>query len=129
MQNIRVNGKGLSKDHLNEEVTLHNGSLVLIRAGGQYMNAFIVTSFRDHHGKYDKGSTAQYCSLVDLDTGAIFFEERCSRKTTKRRVLRHYLRLGYSKPYNPNDTSEDYRLSYYNMEVYDKGTYEINITK
>ena len=77
--------------------------------------------------KLNLHNTTQYCTLLDLDTGKFAFEERCSRSTTVRRVLRHLLRCGYTMPYNPDATDDDYRLCEYDVDVYENGQYKMEL--
>lgn len=72
-------------------ISLKNGNIVLhFNRFGKIANCYMVISFRDVDGHY-KGefNCCAYCSLLNLDTGYIEFEERCSRDTTVQRVLSH----------------------------------------
>ena len=85
-------------------------------SGGRYTDAFIVTSFRDGKGRYhDRDATNSYCSLVNLDTGYIDFEERCSRKTTKDRLRSHLENMNRKFPVC-------------NIQIVPPNKYQINIT-
>ena len=73
-------------------IRLYNGNLVLHFDGNDdVIGAYIVTSFRDTKGVCDnkERAFAVYCSLVNLDTGYLAFDENCSRTTTVARVLSH----------------------------------------
>ena len=72
-------------------ICLYNGSLVLhfSKSRRELLGAYIVTSFRDHKNRYAGDNSQSYCSLIDMETGYIKFEERCSRNTTMKRVLSH----------------------------------------
>lgn len=65
--------------------------------------------------------------MLNLDSGQFAFEERCSRNTTVRRVLRHLLRVGYTMPYNPDATDDDFQLRNYDVEVHDCGNYKMEL--
>ena len=82
MTNITINN---AKNNIaNKPIKLNNGNLVLhYDKNDKPINAYIVTSFRG------SSETNSYCSLINLDTGYIQFEERCSRNTTVQRVLSH----------------------------------------
>lgn len=128
MNNVVIRGQKQYVD-LNRKLNLHNGSIVLLKdkGNGDRIEAiYYVISFRDNKNKYS-GSTTPYCTLLDLDTGKLAFEERCSRNTTVRRVLRHLLRLGYTMPYNPDATDEDYHLRNYDVDVYECGNYKMEL--
>ena len=87
----------------------------------------MVVSFRDNKNKYNGSSTTSYCTLVNLDNGQIAFEERCSRATTERRVLRHLTRAAYSYPYNPDSHEQDYKFQNMRIQVYPCGNYKVNL--
>ena len=102
-------------------VRLENGSLVVhYDKSDNVKGAYIVTSFRDNKNRYSGSNTAPYCSLVNLDSGYLKFEERCSRNTTIKRVLSHL---------NPSDVSgtEAVRSGQY-IEVYPVGNYKIDLS-
>lgn len=70
----------------NEVLNLNNGSYVVrYTKEDEVIGTYIVTSYRGD----GNGNTRVYCSLVNLDTGYIQFDERCSRSTTIKRVLSH----------------------------------------
>lgn len=119
MKNVTINGKIHEKD-VEQAIKLKNGSLVLhYNKLGTVLAAFIVTSFRDDKRRYAESYTAGYCSLINLDTGYIEFEERCSRSTTVARVLSHL---------NHNDykAKEAIKEGQY-LEVYASGDYKMDL--
>ena len=127
MNNVTIVGR-TTDNHLDEIVTLHNGTLIILNnTQGYIQGAYVVTSFRNHNSQYEGVNFTSYCSLFDLDNGQFAFQERCSRNTTKRRVLRHLLRLGYTAPYHPDCTDQDDKLIGFDIEVYDKGKYVFEI--
>ena len=65
--------------------------------------------------------------MINLDTGQFAFEERCSRNTTERRVLRHLTRSGYDYPYNPDSHAQDSKFSDMEIQVIDIGDYQMNL--
>lgn len=91
------------------------------------IDVYLVVSFRDNKNKYGHDSTTNYCTLVNLDNGQIAFEERCSRATTERRVLRHLTRTGFSMPYNPDSREQDYKFQNMRIQVYPSGNYKVNL--
>ena len=120
MNNVTINQKkyGISCE---TPVKLNNGGLVLhYNKLGDVMGAYIITSFRDSKNKYMGDQTSTYCSLVNLDTGAIAFEERCSRSTTIKRVLAHF---DYRDHSGYKAVSEGQYI-----KVYKSGEYSIDIT-
>ena len=120
MQNITINKKRYGVDG-EVPVKLNNGGLVLhYNKLGDVLGAYIVTSFRDHSGKYGGDQTSTYCSLVNLDTGYLAFEERCSRKTTVQRVLSHFNHGDY---YDKQAVKEGQYI-----KVFNSGSYSIDIT-
>ena len=128
MNNVIVRGQKQYVD-LNRKLKLQNGSIVLLKnkANGDEIEAiYYVISFRDNKNKYGENTTC-YCTLLNLDSGQFAFEERCSRNTTVRRVLRHLLRIGYTMPYNPDATDDDFQLRNYDVEVYDHGNYKMEL--
>ena len=126
MKNITFNG--IKKvTNLNKEISLTNGSLVLLKDGGTVKDVFMVVSFRDNKTRYHGDPTTKYCSLVNLDTGYFPFEERCSRNTTVRRVLNHLLRLG-SRSYEYNEPIPVSEYGDHDIEIYYNGKYEIDIS-
>lgn len=123
MQNITING--IKKNiNLNRDITLNNGALVLQKHDDKVVNVFMVVSFRDNKNNYAGQSTAQYCTLVNLDNGVFSFEERCSRKTTVRRVLSHLLRLN---DYGCNRCSDN-EYDGYDIEILAPNTYNLDIS-
>ena len=126
MNNISI--KGVCEcTNLDRKINLSNGSIVIQKEQEQVIGVYLVISFRDNKNKYNGDSTGSYCSLVDLDNGQLVFEERCSRATTERRVLRHLTRAGYSYPYNPNSPDQDYKFQKMSVQVYYNGNYKIDL--
>lgn len=126
MKNISINGKKRGVD-LERAIELNNGALVVLKNYNGIDSVYMVVSFRDNKNRYNGERTEKYCTLLDLDDGKYAFEERCSRKTTVRRVLNHILRLGcddYS--YNSSIPVESYRN--FDIEVYRSGEYKIDIS-
>ena len=115
--------------HLDKDIRLSNGTLVVVKKNEEIFGVYLVISFRDHKDRYRGQKTQEYCSLINLDSGQFVFEERCSRKTTVRRVLNHILRLGYDMPYDPNNKTNDSKMCEYNIEICSIGNYimEINL--
>lgn len=126
MNNISIEGICEYVD-LDRKIKLSNGAIVIQKEKEQVIGVYLVTSFRDNKNKYGNDSTASYCSLVNLDNGQLAFEERCSRATTERRVLRHLTSAGYSYPYNPNSHDQDYKFQNMRVQVYCNGNYKINL--
>lgn len=123
MQNVTINSKKYGVDG-SEPVRLNNGALVLhYNKNADVLGAYLVTSYRDQSGycKHNGKETAQYCSLVDLDTGYLKFEERCSRNTTVGRVLAHLV------PNGDFGGKEAVKNGQY-IEVYAVGDYKIDLT-
>ena len=126
MKNISINGVK-QKEILEKEIDLRNGSLVLQKDNGVIVNVFMVVSFRDNKNRYNGDPTAKYCTLLNLDNGTYPFEERCSRKTTVRRVLNHLLRLSCSS-YEYNSTIPVQEYGNYDIEVLSPGSYKLDVT-
>lgn len=126
MNNISIKGVCECAD-LDRKVNLSNGSIVIQKDKDQVIGVYLVISFRDNKNKYGHDSTISYCTLVNLDNGQIAFEERCSRTTTERRVLRHLTRAGFSMPYDPNSCDQDYKFQNMRIQVYPNGNYKINL--
>lgn len=126
MQNISIKGVCECAD-LDRKIKLFNGTILIQKEKDQVIGVYLVVSFRDNKNKYKNDSTAGYCSLVNLDNGKLAFEERCSRATTERRVLRHLTHAGYSYPYNPDSHEQDSYFSNMRVQVYQNGNYKINL--
>lgn len=126
MNNISIKGVCECAD-LDRKVNLSNGSIVIQKEKDQVIGVYLVVSFRDNKNKYGGSDTSSYCTLVNLDSGQLAFEERCSRATTERRVLRHLTKAGYSIPYNPNARDQDYKFQNMRIQVYQNGNYKINL--
>lgn len=125
MSNIYIKGP-VGNENLNRKLNLSNGSLILVKNYHILEKVYMVIPFRDNKNRYC-GSTSGYCSLLDLESGKLVFEERCSRSTTVRRVLNHILRLGFTMPYDPNSTENDSKMHDYDIDVYSNGAYKIEI--
>lgn len=103
---------------LDRKINLKNGSLVIQKLGDEITGVYLVTSFRSNgRSQYRDKSTSEYCTLINLDTGCIAFEERCSRATTERRVLRHLL-------HPAEEITEKYDMR---ISVYPCGDYRIGL--
>lgn len=126
MNNISIKGVCECAD-LDRKINLSNGAIIVQKDRGHVIGIYLVVSFRDNKNKYKDDSTVSYCSLINLDNGQFAFEERCSRATTERRVLRHLTRSGYSYPYNPDSHEQDNKFINMRIQVYQNGNYKINI--
>lgn len=126
MNNISIKGICECAD-LDRKINLPNGAIIIQKEKDKVIGVYLVVSFRDNKNKYGNDSTTSYCSLVNLDNGQFAFEERCSRATTERRILRHLTRAGYSCPYNPNSRDQDYKFQNMRVQVYYNGNYKVNL--
>lgn len=126
MKNISIKGVCECAD-LDRKINLSNGSIVIQKERGQVIGVYLVISFRDGKNKYGSDRTGDYCSLINLDDGQFAFEERCSRATTERRVLRHLTRAGYISPYDPNSKKQDDKFANMRVQIYQNGNYKINL--
>ena len=122
MQNVTINNKKCGIDS-ETKLSLTNGALVIHRNRlGDVLGAYLVTSFRYNRGvttEKAKEATQSYCSLVNLDTGYLEFEERASRNTTIQRVLSHLNKGDY---YGKQAVKEGQYV-----EVYYSGEYKIDL--
>lgn len=122
MQNVTINSKKCGIDH-EAKINLTNGSLVIHRNRlGDVLGAYLVTSFRYNRGvttERAKEDTRGYCSLINLDTGYLAFDERASRNTTIKRVLSHLSKGDY---YAQQAVKEGQYI-----EVYYTGEYKIDL--
>lgn len=122
MRNVTINNKKCGVD-CEAKINLTNGSLVIHRNRlGDVFGAYLVTSFRYNRGVSEeraKESTQGYCSLINLDTGYIAFDERASRNTTIKRVLSH---LNKGEYYGELAVKEGQFI-----EVYYSGEYKIDL--
>lgn len=126
MKSVFLKGQD-NRVNLEREVKLKNGSIIITKENDNVVGIYLVISFRDNKNVYNGCNTSMYCSLIDLDSGQLVFEERCSRKTTVRRVLNHIKRLG-GKFYSANDLTENYYLLRNNdIEIHEIGTYKMEI--
>lgn len=112
---------------LNRKIDLRDGSLIIQKRNEMVMSVYMVIPFRDNKNRYPGDLTSTYCTLINLDTGKIAFEERCSRKTTERRVLRHLTRAGYSHPYDPDSTDQDSKFADMRIQIYKNGNYKVSL--
>lgn len=126
MKNITINGQKKTTQ-LEKELYLRNGALVLLKNNGVIDRVYMVVSFRDNKDRYKGDNTAPYCSLANLDDGTYAFEERCSRKTTVRRVLNHILDLG-NQSYSHNLSIPVERYGLHDVEVKYSGEFTIDIS-
>ena len=126
MKNISINGKKSGVD-LNRDIDLINGSLVILKNDNGIDSVYMVVSFRDNKNRYNGERTETYCTLLNLDDGKYAFEERCSRKTTVKRVLNHLLRFGGCS-YVENIAFPVERYGSFDIEVYRSGEYTIDIS-
>lgn len=122
MQNVTINNKKCGIDP-EAPISLTNGSLVIhLNKLGDVLGAYLVTSFRYNRGVSEdraKEPTQGYCSLINLDTGYIAFDERASRNTNIRRVLSHLSKGDYYG----NQAVKDGQY----IEVYHSGEYKIDL--
>ena len=125
MKNIVIKGINNCSD-LDRKINLSNGSIVIQKDNDKVIGVYYIVSFRDNKNKYQE-STRSYCSLVNLDNGQMAFEERCSRVTTERRVLRHLTRAGFSYPYDPNSHEQDWAFENMRIQVYPLGDYKLEL--
>lgn len=116
-KNITVNGK-----EYNSSISLNNGDIISVRmTDDDSIKFFMVTSYRDPLGskRYESGMQySNYCSLINLETGYIQFDERCSRYTTVERVCNHLD--------NPN-RSKHKRVNRDSFRIYKKDEFVLNI--
>lgn len=126
MQNIRIKNMNRYED-IDRKIMLNNGSLILHKKNDKVIGIYLVTSYRGNKNKYPSESTNKYCSLIDLETGKIAFEERCSRATTERRVLKHLTHVGYTSYYEAKNESNDIRYKDMRVSVYKTGNYTMDI--
>ena len=126
MKNISINGKKSGVD-LERAIELNNGSLVILKNDNGIDSVYMVVSFRDNKNRYNGERTDKYCTLLNLDDGKYAFEERCSRKTTVRRVLNHLFNFG-GNDYSYNLSIPIERYGSFDIEVYRSGNYTIDIS-
>lgn len=126
MNNISIKGVCDCND-LDRKITLQDGTLVVQKENENVLGVFLVIPFRDNKNKYGNQQTSTYCSIIDLDTGKLKFEERCSRSTTERRLLRHLTRSGFSYPYEPDSHEQDKNFKDMRVQVYRNGNYKLDI--
>ena len=126
MNNISIKGICECVD-LDRNIKLTNGAIVIQKENDSVIGVYLVVSFRDNKNKYGNDSTNSYCTLINLDNGQFAFEERCSRATTERRVLRQLTRAGFTYPYNPNSREQDSKFYNMRVQVYNNGNYKVNL--
>lgn len=126
MNNISIKGVCECVD-LDRNIKLTNGSIVIQKENDKVVGVYLVVSFRDNKNKYGNDSTSSYCTLINLDNGQFAFEERYSRATTERRVLRHLTRAGFTYPYDPNSREQDSKFYNMRVQVYNNGNYKVNL--
>ena len=117
MNNVTINGKNFEILGSTPFI-LNNGSLVLhYNRQGNVVGAYIVTSYREINNNGHQ--TRPYCSLVNLDTGYLAFEERCSRNTTMVRILSHLSPGAYEgkKAVAEGQYIEVYTLGDYTIDI------------
>ena len=114
MKNITIKGHERTID-LDRQVRLNNGSLVLLKNDERVEKVYMVVSFRDNKNRYYGSDTSAFCTLLNLDNGKYEFEERCSRYTTVKRVLKHLLHIKDNIPY---DLYGGYDIEIYTLEKY-----------
>lgn len=109
-------GKEATRD-LDKKVRLSNGYLIVHKKAGKLEGVYMVTSYRYNHNRPKNSEpgyqTTEMCTFINLESGKIQFEERCSRNTTVKRILSHL------NPGIYNTEKEDYIGQ--ELEVY-KGT-------
>lgn len=126
MNNITIKNISECAD-LDRKINLKNGSIIIQKKNDEVIGVYMVISFRDHRNKYGDFNVGEYCSLFNLDSGQLDFEERCSRATTERRVLRHLTRAGYLYPYTQTPDEQDYKFQNMRIQVFPVGEYKIEI--
>lgn len=122
MINVKVNGgTPINTPDPETKVKLNNGTLVLHTSnnGELIKGAYIVTSYRETNTYCYKDSTGMYCTLINLDTGYLAFEERCSRTTTLARAISH-LMDDFKSGKRAVERGES-------LELYPKGTYTLDL--
>lgn len=113
--------------NLDRKISLSNGAIVVHKENDCVVGIYLVVSFRDNRNRYEGDPTNTYCTLINLDNGRFAFEERCSRATTERRVLRHLTQTGYTKPYNPDSRNQDHKFQNMRIQVYTNGNYKVEL--
>jgi hypothetical protein len=119
-KSIMVNSQEVN----NNGIRLDNGDIITVEYSDDHkVLVLMVTSFRYPIGvrpqnidpKIYQGS---YCSLLNLETGFLMFDERCSRHTTIERVCNHLN--------NPNKSKHKYVVTG-TFKQYKKDQFSINI--
>lgn len=122
MENIIVRNINVDRDY-ERPMQLSIGMLILHcdSETNTIRNVYQVTPYRCK--KDQRSGLSEYCSLINLDTGKIEFDEPCSKNTTEARVLSHICKCG--KYCTPQSWSEKVNGSY--LREYRKGCYNIII--
>lgn len=128
MQNIKIKGMKTSPN-FDRKIRLTNGSIIIQKENDIVIGVYMVISFRDNKNRYSGDSTTGYCTLINLDTGKIAFEERCSRCTTERRVLRHltFAKTTTGYPHKQRITYDDSKFRHMRLDIYNQGNYMFNL--
>lgn len=128
MQNIKIKGMKTSPN-FDRKIRLTNGSIIIQKENDIVIGVYMVISFRDNKNRYSGDSTTGYCTLLNLDSGKIAFEERCSRYTTERRVLRHltFAKTTTGYPHKPRITYDDNKFIHMRLDIYNQGNYMFNL--
>lgn len=112
-----------SKSTKNQTVKLTNGTLVLhLSTTGAVLHNCLAIPFRNNKGNGQWTNTSNFCSLLDLETGKILFEEPCSRNTDFLRIIRH---LNRSITYGDNVTMQ--HMDNQTLVVHSLSSYDIEI--
>lgn len=116
-KSVSIEVRKEKESYLSRPLKLNNGCLVLFSEDKlSPSKAYIVTSFRSNKYTNLRKDKSAYCSLVDLSTGYIAFDEPSSRATTVGRLLKHLDKTGQSSE------------SHYNkmvVKVFDASDYDI----
>lgn len=72
------------------EMKLLSGDIIIFKdANNKVLKTYFVIPFRNSTNNPSWEETHKYCSLINLESGFIAFDEPCSRKTTELRILSH----------------------------------------
>lgn len=118
------------KSFVNSQTKLNNGTLVIhYSITGAVLHEYLIIPFRNNKNKEEFRATQQYCSLIDLETGRIAFEEPCSRNTDIYRILCHLNKSSYYgesavKEQILNQSLSIHPLHRYDLEIQIKGEEE-----
>lgn len=112
-----------NKSAKNQPVKLVNGTLLLhLSTTGAVLHKCLAIPFRNNKGNECWNNTANYCSLLDLETGKILFEEPCSRNTDFFRILRH---LNRSISYGDDAVTQ--HIFNQTLAIHDLTSYDLEI--